>query len=42
MPIVGMLNPQSPGLVPQFLDAFHRGLAEAGYIEGQNVGGDLA
>jgi putative tryptophan/tyrosine transport system substrate-binding protein len=37
IPIVGMLNPQSPGLVPQFLDAFHRGLAEAGYIEGQNV-----
>src|SRR5262249_60360194 len=37
VPIVGMLNPQSPGLVPQFLDAFHRGLAEAGYIEGQNV-----
>jgi putative tryptophan/tyrosine transport system substrate-binding protein len=37
MPVVGMLNPQSSGLVPQFMDAFHRGLAETGHIEGQNV-----
>ena len=37
MPVVGMLNPQSPGLIPQFLDAFRKGLAETGYVEGQNV-----
>ena len=37
MPVVGMLNPQSPGSVPRFIDAFRRGLAETGYVEGQNV-----
>src|SRR6266446_5203227 len=37
MPTVGMLNPQSPGSVPLFVDAFRKGLAETGYIEGQNV-----
>jgi putative ABC transport system substrate-binding protein len=37
MPVVGMLNPQSPGSIPYFVDAFHRGLAETSYVEGQNV-----
>ena len=37
MPVVGMLNPQSPGSVPYFVDAFRRGLAEASYVEGKNV-----
>jgi putative tryptophan/tyrosine transport system substrate-binding protein len=37
IPVVGVLNPQSPGSVPYFLDAFSRGLAETGYVEGQNV-----
>jgi putative tryptophan/tyrosine transport system substrate-binding protein len=37
MPVVGMLNPQSAGSVPHFVDAFRRGLAETGYVEGQNV-----
>jgi putative ABC transport system substrate-binding protein len=37
LPVVGMLNPQSPGFVPQLVDAFRRGLSEAGYVEGQNV-----
>src|ERR1700694_534710 len=37
MPVGGMLNPQSPGLIPQFLVAFRKGLAETGYVEGQNV-----
>jgi putative ABC transport system substrate-binding protein len=37
MPVVGFLNPQLPGSVPHFVDAFRRGLAETGYIEGQNV-----
>jgi putative tryptophan/tyrosine transport system substrate-binding protein len=37
MPVVGILNPQLPGSVPHFVDAFRRGLAETGYVEGQNV-----
>ena len=37
MPVVGMLNPQSPGSVPYFMDAFRLGLAETGYVEGRNV-----
>jgi putative ABC transport system substrate-binding protein len=37
MPVVGLLNPQSPGSIPRFLDAFRRGIAEAGYVEGRNV-----
>jgi len=37
MPVIGMLNPQSPGSVPHFIDAFRGGLAETGYVEGQNV-----
>ena len=37
MPVVGLLNPQSPGSIPRFVDAFRRGLAETGYVEGQNV-----
>jgi putative ABC transport system substrate-binding protein len=38
MPVVGMLNPQSAGsVIPQFVDAFRRGLAETGYVEGGNV-----
>jgi ABC-type uncharacterized transport system substrate-binding protein len=38
MPVVGMLNPQSAGsVIPQFVDAFRRGLAETGYVEGDNV-----
>src|SRR5438094_4901540 len=37
MPVVGMLNPQSPGSVTLFVDAFRKGLAETGYIEGQHV-----
>jgi len=37
IPVVGLLNPQSPGSIPRFLDAFRRGLAESGYIEGRNV-----
>jgi putative ABC transport system substrate-binding protein len=37
MPVVGLLSPQSPGSIPRFLDAFRRGIAEAGYVEGRNV-----
>jgi putative ABC transport system substrate-binding protein len=37
MPVVGLLSPLSPGPAAQVLDAFRRGLAETGYVEGQNV-----
>ena len=37
MPVIGYLGILSPGAVPDLLAAFHRGLKEAGYMEGQNV-----
>ena len=37
MPMVGLLSPQAIGSSGPFLDAFRRGLAETGYVEGQNV-----
>ena len=37
MPVVGLLSPLTPGSAPYLLDAFRRGLAETGYVEGQNV-----
>ena len=37
LPVVGFLSSVSPGPFRQFLDAFRRGLSEAGFIEGQNV-----
>ena len=37
MPVIGYLNASSPTINPEFLLAFRKGLAEAGYIEGQNV-----
>ena len=37
MPVVGLLSPVSPGPAAPFLAAFRRGLAETGYVEGQNV-----
>jgi putative tryptophan/tyrosine transport system substrate-binding protein len=37
MPMVGFLSPQAVGTSGSFLDAFRRGLAETGYVEGQNV-----
>jgi putative tryptophan/tyrosine transport system substrate-binding protein len=36
-PVVGFLNGQSPRTWAPMVAAFHRGLKEAGYIEGQNV-----
>jgi len=37
MPVVGFLNPASPQSYPRPLAAFLKGLAEAGYIDGQNI-----
>src|SRR5262249_38192753 len=37
MPVVGLLSPLSAGPAAHVLDAFRRGLAETGYVEGQNV-----
>jgi putative ABC transport system substrate-binding protein len=37
MVVVGILHPQPPGTIPQFVDAFRRGLGDTGYVEGQNV-----
>jgi putative ABC transport system substrate-binding protein len=37
MPVVGLLSPQSREPAAHLLEAFRRGLAETGYIEGQNV-----
>ncbi len=38
MPVIGILRPGSPALVgPRYMAAFHQGLSETGYVEGQNV-----
>jgi putative ABC transport system substrate-binding protein len=37
MPLVGFLNIRSPGDSPHLVAAFHQGLRESGYVEGQNV-----
>jgi putative ABC transport system substrate-binding protein len=37
LPVVGYLNSGSPGPMHDLVSAFHAGLNESGYIEGQNV-----
>jgi putative ABC transport system substrate-binding protein len=37
MPVIGFLNSASPGPFSPLLAAFHAGLKESGYVEGQNV-----
>jgi putative tryptophan/tyrosine transport system substrate-binding protein len=37
LPVVGYLNSRSRDTDTPFLAAFHRGLNETGYVEGQNV-----
>jgi ABC-type uncharacterized transport system substrate-binding protein len=38
MPLIGFLSSRSPTEAAYVVAAFHRGLREGGYIEGQNVG----
>jgi putative ABC transport system substrate-binding protein len=37
MPVIGFLNAASPGPLRRQIAAFHEGLKESGYVEGQNV-----
>src|SRR5215831_15760360 len=37
MPVIGFLNGASPEGYAPYVAAFHQGLKEAGYVEGQNV-----
>src|ERR1700704_3092994 len=37
MPVIGYLGLGSPGPSAPIVAAFHQGLSEAGYVEGQNV-----
>jgi hypothetical protein len=37
MPVVGFLSSRSPGESAAHVGAFRQGLAEVGYVEGQNV-----
>jgi len=37
MPTIGFLDPRSPDYISERLRAFHQGLKETGYIEGENV-----
>jgi putative ABC transport system substrate-binding protein len=37
MPVVGFLGSASPGPYAPFVTAFHQGLSDAGYVEGQNL-----
>jgi putative tryptophan/tyrosine transport system substrate-binding protein len=37
MPVIGFLSGGSPGPFASFVAAFHEGLSETGYIEGQNL-----
>jgi putative ABC transport system substrate-binding protein len=37
MPVIGLISGAPPGPYAPFVSAFHKGLKEAGYVEGQNV-----
>src|SRR5436190_10519714 len=37
MPVIGFLNSRSPGDTAHLVAGFRKGLAENGYVEGQNV-----
>src|SRR5262249_61705701 len=37
MPVIGFLDPTSPDKYAPFVEAFRKGLGEAGFVEGRNV-----
>ena len=37
LPVIGFLGVNSPGAMASYAAAFHRGLSETGYVEGQNA-----
>jgi putative ABC transport system substrate-binding protein len=37
IPVIGFLGAGSPGALAPLVAAFHQGLSETGYVEGQNV-----
>jgi putative ABC transport system substrate-binding protein len=37
MPVIGFLDPRSPGTMEDYLRAFRQGLKDTGYVEGENV-----
>ena len=37
MPVVGFMNIMSPESIPHWVAAFHQGLKDTGFVEGQNV-----
>jgi len=37
MRVIGVLNSGAPETLGETVAAFHRGLGEAGYVDGQNV-----
>ena len=37
MPVIGLLSGSSPGAIPHLVAAFQRGLADRGFVDGQNV-----
>jgi putative ABC transport system substrate-binding protein len=37
MPVIGCLHAAAPGPFAPYMDAFRRGLGDAGYVEGHNV-----
>src|SRR5262245_63871032 len=37
MPVVGFLNSASPDVFPDRLRAFHQGLKDTGFVEGENI-----
>jgi hypothetical protein len=42
MPVIGFLSMESPGQFMHIVNAFRRGLSEAGYVEHRNVGIDYS
>jgi choline-sulfatase len=37
MPVIGFIDPRSPGTVEYLFRAFRQGLKDTGYVEGENV-----